>query len=127
MIPRLFCRVSERTAGGVEPAYIGATRELILATDPRGIAAAARGMAERSDFTPLLGEIHVPTLVLTGEHDAISTPAEMSQLAAAIAHSWFVEIAGAGHIASLENPVETTGAMSAFLASVKEAERATGS
>ena len=59
-------------------------REMILATDPQGIAAALRGMAERPDSSELLPTINVRTLVLVGQEDAISPADEMRKLAAAI-------------------------------------------
>ena len=59
-------------------------RSVMMATDPRGIAAAARGMAERPDMTAALGQIRCPTLVIVGQEDAISPPAEMRGMAEAI-------------------------------------------
>lgn len=79
-------------------------RRVILATDPRGIAAASRGMAERADARPWLATIDVPTLVLVGEQDVISTPVEMSEIAAALPQSTFHVIPDSGHLAPLENP-----------------------
>ena len=46
----------------------------------------------------------MPTLVLVGEHDAISPPAEMKTIAAAIPGAEFVEIPDAGHMTTMENP-----------------------
>jgi pimeloyl-ACP methyl ester carboxylesterase len=84
-------------------------------------------MAERLDFTPVLGQIGTPTLVLVGREDAISTRDEMEGIAAAIPGARFVEIAGAGHMAPLEKPDEATAAVSGFLTEVSESGRATGS
>ena len=50
-----------RTRQPRQPLVAEAVREMILATDPRGIAAAQRGMAERSDATDLLPTIKVRT------------------------------------------------------------------
>ena len=47
-------------------------------------------MAARPDVTSLLPTIKVPTLVLVGEHDAISPPAEMKEIADAIPGAEFV-------------------------------------
>ena len=49
----------------------------LYTNDRRGIAAALRGMRDRSDCTPMLPEIRCPCLVLVGKHDAISTLEEM--------------------------------------------------
>jgi len=123
MIPRLFA-----TAGqAVEPPWIEATRGVILAGDPRGIAAASRGMAQRFDFTPLLGQIRIPVLAMVGTKDVLTPSDEMRKMADAVARARFVEISGAGHMATLENPAESNAALLAFLADVMESGPATGS
>ena len=93
-----------------------AVRDMILSTDPRGVAAALRGMALRPDSSDLLGTIDVRTLVLVGEHDAISPPDEMRKIAAAIPHAQFVVVPGAGHMAPMENAPVVNEALAAFLA-----------
>jgi len=97
------------------PAIVAALRKMILASDPRGIAAALRGMAERPDSTPLLTEIACPTLVLAGQEDALSPVDEMQALARQIPSAQFVTISGAGHLPPLEQPAETTAAIEGFL------------
>jgi 3-oxoadipate enol-lactonase len=98
------------------PAVAEAVREMILATDPRGIAAAQRGMAERPDVTELLHSINVRTLVLAGQEDAISPVDEMRKLAEAIPGSRFVTVPNAGHMAPLENPAFVNDVLAEFLA-----------
>ena len=93
-----------------------AVREMILSTDPRGIAAASRGMAERPGATDFLPTINVRTLVLVGEQDAISPPDEMRKLADAIPNSQFLVVPEAGHMAPLENPAFVNDALATFLA-----------
>ena len=91
-------------------------RRVILATDPRGIAAASRGMAERADARPWLAGIGCPALVIVGEQDVISTPAEMSEIAKRLPNAIFRVIADAGHLAPLENPPLVNDFMRSFLA-----------
>ena len=76
----------------------------IAAAPPAGIAAAQRGMAARPDRTPLLPHIAVPTLVLVGEEDEITPPAESMLLRDRIPGARLVTIAGAGHLSNLEQP-----------------------
>jgi pimeloyl-ACP methyl ester carboxylesterase len=57
----------------------------------------------------------MPTLVLGGQHDAISTPNEMRGFAGQMPHARFVEIAAAGHMAPLERPAEVNAAIRDFL------------
>jgi pimeloyl-ACP methyl ester carboxylesterase len=111
MLPKLFGKAaSER-----QPQVVEATRQVMLRTDPQGIAAALRGMAQRADSTSLLSQIDVPTLVLVGKEDAISTSDEMRGVAASIAKARFVEVPAAGHMAPLESPTLVNDAISAFL------------
>ena len=59
-------------------------RRMIVGGNAAGLAAAARGLADRPDFTALLPRIDCPVLLVVGKHDAISTPAEMAAMAGAI-------------------------------------------
>src|SRR5437763_1865559 len=80
-----------------------------------GSAAALRGMAERPDVTDELGKINVPALLICGEHDGISPPSEMRQIADHMPHARFVEIAGAGHMSPLEQPGAVNAAIREFV------------
>jgi len=112
MLPRLTAEVTPK----IRPEVIESLRAMILSCDPRGIAAASRGMAERPDSTGMLGRIDVPTLVLVGEADAISTPEEMAGIAGAIRGARLVKIPSAGHMSPMENPAEFNAPLGAFLA-----------
>jgi 3-oxoadipate enol-lactonase len=111
MLPKLFAPATiEARAPCVE-----ATRQVILRTDPKGIAAASRGMAQRPAVTPWLGKFDMPALVLCGQHDVISKPDEMRGFAGQMPSARYIEIAGAGHMAPLEKPTEVNAAIREFL------------
>jgi len=93
-------------------------RRVIANSDPRGIAAASLGMAERPDVTAMLPEIDCPTLVVVGREDAISPPDEMRRIAAAIPGARLVEVPDAGHMSPMENPAAVNAALREFLASL---------
>jgi 3-oxoadipate enol-lactonase len=114
MLPRLFAESTRRR----QPELVESLRRTMMGNDPHGIAAAARGMAERPDMTSALSEIACPTLVLAGQSDVISPPSEMRTMAEAIPGAKFVEISAAGHMAPLENPAEVNAAIASFLATV---------
>ena len=99
-----------------QPQVVAATKAVIAGTHPQGIAAAQLGMAARPDMTSFLATIRVPTLVVCGEHDAISPPDEMRAIAAKIPQAEFALIAEAGHMAPLERPGEFNRALRRFLA-----------
>ncbi|MBX3585300.1 MAG: alpha/beta fold hydrolase [Ramlibacter sp.] len=63
-----------------------------------------------------LADIHVPTLLLAGEHDRNAPPAVMKKMAAAIAGSTFIEMKGIGHLLNLEAPEEFDSLVLNFLA-----------
>jgi pimeloyl-ACP methyl ester carboxylesterase len=111
MIEKLFAPET----GKNQPHLIRDTRQKILNTSPIGVAATLRGMAQRSDATDLLPEINVPTLVICGQHDAISTVDEMRRMADRISGSRFVMIPNAGHMAPLECPGPVNQAIRDFL------------
>lgn len=92
-------------------------QQMILDTQPKGIAATQRGMSERIDMTQLLSQIDVPALVLCGVMDGISPPEEMQSFAEAMPDARFVAIGAAGHLAPLEQPFATNNAIRDFLAS----------
>jgi pimeloyl-ACP methyl ester carboxylesterase len=114
MGPKLF---APETLDG-RPDIVAAVRQVVARTSPAAIAAAQRGMAARPDMTPLLPTIDLPTLVIVGEHDAISTRDEMASMARAIPSAQFTEISNAGHMAPMENSAAVNEAFERFLASL---------
>jgi pimeloyl-ACP methyl ester carboxylesterase len=63
-----------------------------------------------------LPNIHVPTLLVAGEHDRNTPPAVMKKMGEHIAHSTFIEMKGIGHLQNLEAPEEFDGMLLNFLA-----------
>jgi pimeloyl-ACP methyl ester carboxylesterase len=80
------------SAGNRDAAMATSVRGFMAAAKPEGIVGALLGMAERPDAGPWLGQIRVPTLVITGADDILIPPSESAALATAIpgsqAHSW---------------------------------------
>ncbi|HSW16238.1 MAG TPA: alpha/beta hydrolase, partial [Ramlibacter sp.] len=62
-----------------------------------------------------LGAIHVPTLLVAGEHDRDAPPARMREMGRAIAGSTFIEMPGIGHLQNLEAPDAFDAAVLNFL------------
>jgi 3-oxoadipate enol-lactonase len=100
MLPKLFAGETQER----RPDLVSATRDVIMRTRPEGISAALLGLAERPDVTEMLPKIGVATLVIVGEHDAISTPDEMQGIAESIPNAAWVVVPHAGHLSPLENP-----------------------
>jgi pimeloyl-ACP methyl ester carboxylesterase len=101
-----------------DPASVKEVRSLIQDGTPAGVAAAQRGMARRPDSMPTLATIACPTLVVVGEQDGLTPPAEAEKLAAGIKGAKLVRIQGAGHLPCIENPEAFTKALSEFFATL---------
>jgi 3-oxoadipate enol-lactonase len=63
-----------------------------------------------------LPQIHVPTLLLAGEHDRNAPPQVMKKMAAAITGSTYLEMPGVGHLQNLEAPDDFDSLVLNFLA-----------
>jgi pimeloyl-ACP methyl ester carboxylesterase len=98
-----------------DPAVVKEVRHLVGGATPAGVAACQRGMARRPDSTPTLAAIACPTLVMVGEHDAGTPPAEAEKMAAAIKGSRLVRVPAAGHLSNLENPAAFDAALVEFV------------
>jgi pimeloyl-ACP methyl ester carboxylesterase len=112
MIPRLLGKTTRQD----RPELVEQVTETILDQDPRGIAAAQRGMAERTDSTEVLAQITVPTLVLTGLQDDLIKPDESVRMAAEIRDARLIQVPDAGHLVNLEQSDPVNEALLDFLA-----------
>ena len=111
MLEKLFAKETIEN----QPGIVETCKQMMLAADADGVAAALRGMAERPDMTSVLSEIDIPALVIVGEHDQITTVEEMREMASAIPNSRFLEVPNAGHMAPLEQPVIVNQTLKSFL------------
>lgn len=100
-----------------QPETVSSLRTMMTEADPKAVAAASKGMAERPDVTGSLAEISQPTLVVCGAFDAITPPDEMQQIANTIPNATWAEIPLAGHMAPMEQPAAFNQHLHNFLAS----------
>jgi 3-oxoadipate enol-lactonase len=113
MLPKVL---GASTLGGA-PATVERVRGMMAATPVAGIVGALAAMRDRQDSTPLLAELAgLPTLVLVGDEDEVTPPAQAKAMAEVIPGASLVVIRSAGHLPPLERPVETTDAIVGFLA-----------
>jgi 3-oxoadipate enol-lactonase len=111
-VPKLLGDTTRRD----RPDVVARVRAITLGNPPRGIADALAGLAARADSTPTLKEIRVPTLVVCGEEDALTPPADARALNEGIAGSALAIVPRAGHLSSLEEPDAFNRALLGFLA-----------
>ncbi len=97
------------------PEIVKRVREMMVATDPAGAAAALRGMAQRQDQTSFLSHIVAPTLILVGSEDALTPVADAELMHREIGGSRMQIIEGAAHISNIEQPEDFNQAMLEFL------------
>ena len=92
--------------------------EIITASsnfDPVGVKGSLLAMLSRTDTTPFLDKVNIPTLIICGEQDALTPPAVMKEMQNKIKNAEYVEIKNAGHMTPIENPEELNGAISLFI------------
>lgn len=111
MVPKLLGRTTLAT----RPEAADTVRRIIKGQSAAAIRGAILRMMARPDATPQLGAIGVPGLVVAGEEDVLTPPAEAERLAASIPHATLVTIPGAGHLPNLERPDRFNDVLGAFL------------
>ena len=106
--------LSPQTRAGNE-GLVERVRSIILENTPDGAVAALGAMRERPDSTATLGRIDVPTLVVGGGEDTISSPEVMGEMAAGIPDARHVTLPGVGHLSNLEDSQGFNEALTEFL------------
>lgn len=86
----------------------------MLGNDPAGMANALAAMQGRTDTTPALAGLALPTLVLVGSGDTLTPVAASEALAATIPGAALQVLADAGHVSNLEAPEAFTAALMDF-------------
>lgn len=90
-------------------------REMAAATGDAIFLRQQRAIMSRADSRPSLAAIRVPTLLLWGDADGITTRAHQAELLQGIRPAHLEVIAGAGHLLTLEEPEQTTAALARWL------------
>jgi pimeloyl-ACP methyl ester carboxylesterase len=114
-LPKLLGATTRRE----RPALAEELRGRILSESKEAIARALHGLAAREDSRPTLGAVRAPALVIVGEEDEITPPAEAVAMVRAIAGARLVRVPRAGHLANLEDPAAVNAALLAFLGELR--------
>jgi 3-oxoadipate enol-lactonase len=88
-----------------EPEIVERFRVMLEATPPEGYAACCEAIAGW-DFRDRLGEVSVPTLVVSAEDDPATPPEHGRELTEGIPGAESAIVAGAAHLANVERPDE---------------------
>ena len=87
-----------------KPDVVKRVRAMMTRSDPRGAAAAQRGMAARRDYSEDLAKIDVPTLIIVGREDSIRPVADAEFMHRGIRNSRLEIIEDAAHMTNMEQP-----------------------
>lgn len=93
---------------------------MALAHGPAAFAAQSEALAQRRDYWPALGDIDVPVLLACGEHDLICPPEQHRRMRVLIKQARYIPIAGAGHLAPLEQPEVVSATLREWLHQLTE-------
>jgi 3-oxoadipate enol-lactonase len=91
---------------------------MMLSTPPAGAAAALRGRAEHPDYSSLLPELAVPSLVIAGDADGFAPEEVTAQLVDSLPEPELLVLPGVGHLPNLEEPGRFNAALRAFVAGI---------
>lgn len=113
-LPKLF----GQSTLGARPDLVADARHMMQTISPQDIAQVQQGMAERPDSVPTLKTIDVPTMMVIGEEDVLSTVADGELMRANIRGSQLRIVPRAGHYSAWERPEEVGPLLRQFLDSV---------
>jgi len=110
-------------ANRAKPAIYEPLRQMNVEAGQEVFDAQIHALVNRPEVESLLPQIACPTLVMTGENDTWSSPAQHEAIAAAIPNSELVIVPGAGHMIQLEAPDAVNTAIAGWLARPVEINR----
>jgi 3-oxoadipate enol-lactonase len=111
MVHVLFAPVSfEKNKNGVEK-----IKKIMSSTDERALIGTLIALAARMDMTDSLSNIKMPTLILVGDQDKLTTVADARLMQSRISGSEVRIIRESGHVSNIENSAEFNNAILEFL------------
>lgn len=102
------------------PSMVNLIREIIYKTSPLAVAATLVALSARTDTTDSLQNIKVPTLIMAGETDTLTTPDDAIKMQNLIPNSELHIIPNAAHMINLENTVLFNKYLITFLNKVEK-------
>lgn len=115
MLPKLLGKTAHET----RPELVQQVRAMIHSVPIPAIVSDLQAMAARPDSTDLLPTIRVPTLIIVGDEDVPSPPADAREMADRLPQPQLAVLTHAGHLSNLEQPEAFNQAMKDFLGTLK--------
>lgn len=94
---------------------LGLARRMAAETGAETFLAQQRAIMAREDSRPKLGEIAVPTLVVWGAEDGITSRAHQDEIVSLIDGAQLAVIPGAGHLVTIEAPEVVVPLLETFI------------
>ncbi|HHI82306.1 MAG TPA: alpha/beta fold hydrolase [Rhizobiales bacterium] len=98
-----------------DPQVAGVFARMAHETGVDGFLNQMNAILTRPDSTPGLAAISCPTLIIVGEQDALTPPADATAMHEGISGSHLAVIPDCGHLSTLERPAEVTRLLSQWL------------
>ena len=98
-----------------DPALLALARQMASDTGAEIFLAQQRAIMARRDSRPTLGDIAVPTLLLWGDQDGITSRAQHDEILAAIPGARLEIISGVGHLPTVEAPEQVAAKLAKFI------------
>ncbi len=114
MLPKLLGATTQRD----QPDLVEAVRTIILRNTPEAVASALGAMKTRPESVSLLAGLTCPALVICGDEDVLTPPADSTAMADALPAATTVVIPQAGHLSNLEAPLAFNQALAEFLSRI---------
>ena len=97
------------------PKVVTQVKNWILSAKPETIAWLQIAMAQRPESFSTLAALNIPTLLIRGEQDVISSAQDFSLMQENLRQVTYVEIPNVGHLPPVEDPVATFTAIDQWL------------
>lgn len=104
-----------KTTREKHPVLVDSVKRMLSRAPAEGVIGALEAMLCREDSTAMLVGIDVPTMVVVGEEDVLTPPAEARAMHSAIRGSRLEILPGAGHLSNLERPASFNHVTSEFV------------
>jgi pimeloyl-ACP methyl ester carboxylesterase len=113
MVPKLLAPASLANRDLVER-----VQRIIRRQSPKTVEADLAAMRDRPDRRAELGRVAIPTLVVVGDQDTLTPPADSELMAGTIPGARLVTIPSAGHLTPMERPGPVAAALGDFFGAV---------
>ncbi|GAB7027134.1 alpha/beta fold hydrolase [Geotalea toluenoxydans] len=105
---------------GKKPELVAQVSAWMQAANPAGMAGGLLAIGDRQDYTPMLGRITMPSLVIGATEDRAMARENFDILVSRLPHASNCMIAGAGHMVNMEKADEFNACLLKFLQGLKD-------